>query len=297
MSVWAAMGEEQISFYDPGVGTYSPEQNRLIRWLEKLKMAASGQGVMVNVQEAYKYLMDYYEPGDRVYLFGYSRGAYTVRVLADMLHRCGLLTKGSNNLIPYLREIYSRKDEERAAGFKSSFSRECKPYFIGVWDTVASTGWLFWRVRFSNRRLNGDVMFAYHAVSVDERRSHFPVAYWDESDVPEGQTIEQVWFPGFHADVGGQKADRRISDITLGWMLRHAQSKGLVLRDEWRESLRPDPSGKIEPSHRQVWRLLPTDLRRIPEGAKVHQSVLQRIADSSSHYRPANLPKSYVEAE
>ena len=290
-------GEDQISFYDPGVGTYSPQQNPLKRSLEKAKMAASGKGVVVNVQEAYRYLMGCYDPGDKVYFFGYSRGAYTVRVLADVLHRCGLLTKGSSNLIPYMMEIYHGKDSKKALGFKESFSRECKPHFIGVWDTVASTGWLFWRVRFSNRRLNGDVAHAYHAVSVDEKRSHFPLAYWDEGNAPPNQTIEQVWFPGFHADVGGQKADRRISDITLEWILEHAQNNGLILRDDWRELLQPDPSGIIEPSHRHIWRLLPKEERCIPEGAKVHKSVLQRVADSSNLYRPDNLPKSYVEVE
>ena len=220
-----------------------------------------------------------------------------MRVLADMLHRCGLLTKGSNNLVLYATEIYGGKDKEKAAGFKGTFSRECKPHFIGVWDTVASTGWLFWRVSFSGRRLNGDVANGYHAVSVDERRSHFPVAYWDESDVPEGQTIEQVWFPGFHADVGGQKADRRISDITLEWMLGQAESKGLVLRDGWRDSLRPDPSGEIKPSHGHIWRLLPRSERRMPDGARIHRSVLQRMADPNSAYQPASLPVSYVEVE
>jgi uncharacterized protein (DUF2235 family) len=288
-------GERQISFYDPGVGTYSPQQNPLVRGWKKAKMAITGKGVMVNVQEAYRYLMDCYEPGDRVYLFGYSRGAYTVRVLVAMLHKCGLLTKGSSNLIPYAMEIYRKRDDKRVAGFKGSFSRECKPHFIGVWDTVASTGWL-WREKFSNMRLNGDVKHAYHAVAVDEKRSHFPIAYWDESDVPEGQTLEQVWFAGYHADVGGQqKTDRRIPDISLEWMLRHAQNEELVLRDGWRESLRPDPLGEIKPSHRGFWWLLPKKERPIPDGAKVHVSVLLRMADSGVPYRPTNLPMSYAE--
>ena len=99
----------------------------------------SGAGVRTNVEEAYKYLMGHYEPGDRVlYLFGYSRGAHTVRVLAGMLHKCGLLTKGSNNLVPYATKIYKEEENGVAAGFKGSFSRECKPYFIGVWAEGAS---------------------------------------------------------------------------------------------------------------------------------------------------------------
>lgn len=107
-----------------------------------------------------------------------------------------------------------------------------------------------WRDYFSNTRLNSDVAHGYQALSVDEKRKHFNfrVALWDKRDIPEGQTIEQVWFPGFHADVGGQKADRAISDISLKWMLKHAESKGLILRENWEESLSPDPSGEIKPS-------------------------------------------------
>ena len=289
-------GEAQISFYDPGVGTYSAFRGTVLRWIEKLTMVASGTGIETNIEEAYKYLMDYYEPGDNVYLFGYSRGAYTVRALAGMLHKCGLLTKGSNNLIPYATKIYNGESDEIAARFKGSFSRECKPHFIGVWDTVASTGWLWWRKYFLNHRLSSDVAYGFQALSVDERRKHFRVALWDESDIPEGQTIEQVWFPGFHADVGGQKADRLISDITLEWMLRHAQCKGLLLREDWQESLRPDPSGQVKLSHRHVWRLS-TEERRIPDGSKIHRSVLQRMNNPDNRYRPGNLPESYVEVD
>ena len=289
-------GRGQVSYYDPGVGTYSPLRNSVKRLWDKGVMAASGAGVGTNVQEAYRYLMDHYETGDQIYLFGYSRGAYTVRALAGLLHRCGLLTRGSSNLIPYATKIYNGSDDAIAAGFKGSFSRECKPYFIGVWDTVASVGWIR-REYFSNHQLNGDVTYGYQALSVDESRSHFQVARWDETAIPEGQTIEQVWFPGCHADVGGQEADRRISDISLEWMLRNAKSKGLVLREDWRESLQPDPLGDIEPSRRLFWRLLPEARRVIPRGASVHKSVLRRIELLSNHYRPPNMPDSYIEVE
>ncbi len=289
-------GNQQISYYDPGVGTHSTLRSTVGRILERADMSVSGSGVTTNVQEAYRYLMDIYEGGDRVYLFGYSRGAYTVRRLAGMLHKCGLLTRGSNNLIPYATKIYNGKDERTAAGFKSSFSRECKPYFIGVWDTVASVG----RIRreyFPDHRLNHDVTYGFQALSVDENRSLFRVARWDEDDVPEGQTIEQVWFPGCHADVGGQMACRRISDISLEWMLRNAESRSLVLRQDWREDLRPDPLGKIKPSRRHFWRLWRESRREIPEGAKLHSSVLRRLEAIGDRYQPPNLPVRYVEIE
>ena len=293
-------GEAQISYYDPGVGTYSPLRSGPGRWIAKWVVSASGVGITGaglkgNIEEAYKYLMGCYEPGDKVYLFGYSRGAHTVRVLAGMLNKCGLLTKGSDNLIPYMTRIYNDKNNNIAAGFKSSFSRECKPHFIGVWDTVASVGWVR-RKQFSNSRLNGDVSYGYQALSIDERRYHFRVSLWDEGDIPEGQTIEQVWFPGCHADVGGQDADRSISDITLEWMLCHSEDKGLILREDWRASLRPDPSGDTKRSDRHVWRV-GAKYRPIPEGAKIHRSVLQRKANPNNRYQPSNLPTSFMEVE
>ena len=139
-------GERQISYYDPGIGTYSPLRSAIGRGVAKMLASVSGlgkagSGLNGNVKEAYKYLMESYEPEDKLYLFGYSRGAHTVRVLAGMLYKYGLLTKGSDNLIPYITRVYEDKgNDDTAAGFKSSFCRECKPHFIGVWDTVASVG-------------------------------------------------------------------------------------------------------------------------------------------------------------
>ena len=286
-------GDKQVSFYDPGVGTISSHPLPLVRWLHKAWMAAFGSGVRTNVEQAYRYLMDTYEPGDKVYIYGYSRGAHTARGLAGMLHRCGLLTKGSHNLVPYATRMYEQSDDEIAAGFKASFSRECKPHFIGVWDTVASMGYLWWRKYFRNQVLNNDVRYGYHALATNERRSYFQVALWDENDLPDDQEIVQVWFPGFHSDVGGQKADRRISDITLEWMLRHAGDKGLCLRNDWREWLRSDPtSGQITPSDRHIWRLTAED-RTIPEGAKAHESVVKRLECTESHYVANNLPETF----
>ena len=294
-------GPEQISYYDPGVGTHSPLRNGTIGLLDKLVASASGMGITSeglndNVREAYRYLMACYEPGDQIYLFGYGRGAHTVRVLAGMLHKCGLLTRGSENLIPYMTSIYRRTgNDEIAAGFKRSFSRECKPHFTGVWDTVASIGWVR-RKQFSNNRLNHDVAHGYQALALDERRYHFRVSRWDETDLPASQTIEQVWFPGCHGDVGGQESDRRIADITLKWMLRQTEDKGLKLRPDWPESLSGDHSGEIRRSDKHIWRLGAKD-RQIPDGAKIHRSVLQRMADLDHGYRPGNLPSSYVEVD
>jgi uncharacterized protein (DUF2235 family) len=237
--------------------------------------------------------MDRYQDGDRLFLFRFSRGAFTVRALAGMLHKCGLLQKGSNNLIPYASKIYNRRgNEEVAAGFKATYSHECKPHLIGVWDTVGSMGW-FWGRKFFDTRLNEDVAFGFQAVSIDERRRRFPVSLWDENGKNEGQTIEQVWFPGFHSDVGGSHADARVSDIALKWMLEKAHDEGLLLREGWMDGLNPDPSGRIHESRKGMWLLWPPAKRRIPESAKIHGSVFSRMENSANRYRPRNLPVEY----
>ncbi len=125
--------------------------------------------------------MERYQDGDKVFLFGFSRGAYTVRALAGVLYKCGLLQKGSNNLISYASKIYNKRDnKDIASGFKKTYCHECKPYFIGVWDTVGSMGW-FWGKKFFDTKLNNDVTYGYHAVAIDEKRKKFPVSLWDEN--------------------------------------------------------------------------------------------------------------------
>lgn len=283
-------GTQQFSYYDPGVGTYSRMNTGPGRWVSNLLVSISGVGLTSNgwidgVHKAYGYLMDQYQPGDRVFLFGYSRGAYTVRVLAGLLHRCGLLTRGSDNLIPYVTHI---KDDV-AGDFKATFSRPCRVHFIGVWDTVASVG-LVRRRYFRNTRLDPGVRFAYQALALDERRRHFRASMWDESEIPDGQVIQQVWFPGCHGDVGGQEADRGISDIPLAWMLEHAQERGLLLAGGWRVGLRPNATARIRRSDTGIWRLWTRD-RPVGQGAKVHRSVVRRW-ETDEGYRPS-LPGWY----
>ena len=287
-------GPNQISYYDPGVGTYSPLRGAGMAMLDKLAASISGvgitsEGIDNNIEQAYRYLMDYYNPGDHIFLFGYSRGAHTVRELAGMIYKCGLLTKGSYNLIPSMMDIYrQRNNEDVAAGFKREFSRRgCHVYFVGVWDTVASIGWVV-RRQFSNTRLNPDVAYGYQALSMDERRYQFRPSIWEETNFPN-QTIEQVWFPGSHSDVGGQNdADRGISDLPLVWMLEHAKRAGLILRENWRRNLDPDYTGKIRKSDTWFWKIGAGD-RPIPKSTEIHSSVIDRRDDPKVDYRPKNL--------
>ncbi len=278
-------GPRQIALYDPGVGTFNFLGIPLGDRLGTLLGQVFGVGLRQNLAEAYSFLMDHYQPGDLVYLFGFSRGAFTVRALAGMLHKCGLLEPGSKNLVPYAIKLYNQRDNARVAeSFKATYCCECKPYFIGVWDTVASLGWFLGK-KFFNTELNPDVTFGYHAVAIDEHRRKFPVSLWDESNRAEHQTLEQVWFPGSHSDVGGGYAERGLSDISLEWMLEKAAAAGLRLTPRPPE-LKPSAQGALHRSRAGIWRLWRPVHRRIPERAKIHRSVFDRTHRGYDGYEP-----------
>ena len=292
--------QEQVAFYDPGVGTFSVLLGRTIgKKVGYLLGLGFGWGLQKNIGDAYAYLMDHYEPDndDRIYLFGFSRGAYTARSLAGMLFKCGLLQKGSHNLLPYVSKIYNTPDNDAIAyGFKKTYCHGCTPYFIGVWDTVGSLGH-FYGKRFFDAKLRGNIKFAYHAISIDEKRKKFPVNRWDETkERPPEQTIEQVWFPGVHSDVGGWYPEKGLSDSALKWMLLKAKAAGIHLHDGWDSKKRIDPNPTHEKSQHEsregFYRLWWKVQRKIPENSLIHHSVFDRM-NAGIGYNPSNLPKAY----
>ena len=235
--------QEQIAFYDPGVGTFDVLGRTIGKKVGYLLGLLFGWGLEKNIEDAYAYLMEHYDPhnDDKIYLFGFSRGAFTARSLAGMLFKCGLLQKGSHNLLPYVSKLYNaRGNDEIAKGFKNTYCHECKPYFIGVWDTVASLGH-FYAKRFFDPNLHGEIMFGYHAMSIDERRKKFPVTLWDETKKRSQQTIEQVWFAGVHSDVGGWYPQRGFRGMHLtpddptpcGRRLRRPHPRGAIGQRSW----------------------------------------------------------------
>jgi uncharacterized protein (DUF2235 family)/acyl carrier protein len=287
--------EDQIAFYDPGVGTFDALGKTFGKKVGKLLGAGFGYGLRENMQDAYSYLMDRFHPGDRIYLFGFSRGAFTVRSLAGLLHKCGLLQKGSKNLIPYALNIYNERGNDTIAeGFKDTYCHECKPYLIGVWDTVGSLGHILAK-KFFNAELNPDVRFGYHAVSIDEKRKKFPVSLWDETQIHPNQTIEQVWFAGVHSDVGGWYDERGLSDTSLRWMLMKAEAAGLRLREGWETTVKLHPNAADEAaqheSRRGMWKLWRKVQREIPDEALIHKSVHERMR-AIGRYKPP-LPDNH----
>ncbi len=290
---------KQIAFYDPGVGTFSAPGawTKLAKTYTKILGLAFSYGITKNIEDAYEYLMDKYEEGDNVYLFGFSRGAYTVRALAGMLYKCGLLQKGSNNLIPYTSRMYRKSKPDVADGFKKTFSRECKPHFVGVWDTVKSVG-LFIPRKFPNTKLNPDVANGYHALSIDEQRSKFQPNLWDEVDPGQAtnsdQTIEQVWFAGVHSDVGGYYKEAGLSNIALKWMLSKAFHCGLIVDTKTIESIDGNHKDKLHNSLLPFFWIVGWWRRKIVDREKyeipyIHESVYKRISECED-YKPSNVP-------
>ncbi|MCW8809969.1 MAG: DUF2235 domain-containing protein [Ignavibacteriaceae bacterium] len=283
--------DKQIAYYDPGVGTFSAPGaiTKTQKFITKLFGLAFGYGITKNIEDAYEYLMDKYEENDYVYLFGFSRGAFTVRALAGMLYKCGLLEKGSNNLIPYATRMYRYKSESIAHGFKKTFCRECKPHFIGVWDTVKSVGIIKSR-EFPNAVLNPDVNIGVQALSIDENRRNFKPSLW-EKVADSNQYIRQVWFAGFHSDVGGSFEDSGLSDIALKWIIDKASKNGLIINGDAFSALKPENvKGKMHNLLFPIWWLLGWTKREIINGSYVHKTVFERI-DQLQSYKPKNLPK------
>ena len=225
------------------------------KWWTRVIGLAFGYGISDNVADAYQFLMRTFEPDDNVYVFGFSRGPYTARALCGMLHIVGLLTEGNEGLIPYaIRMIKSKKiDFKVATDFKKTFSRECRPHFVGVWDTVSSVGWVCDAVRFPFTRAtkNPDFHVVRHAVSIDERRAFFRQNSFGEPHDPT-QDILEVWFAGVHSDVGGSypEPESQLSQIALRWLLCEAELAGLKV--DWQRKadilggklpyVAPDPS-------------------------------------------------------
>lgn len=286
--------EDQVAYYDPGVGTGGWEYHEETGDLRAKSDQATGVGLQKNVEDAYRYLMQCYEAEDLIYLFGFSRGAFTVRSLAGMLHKCGLLTSGHDNLVEYASKIYNTHgNDDIAKGFRQTFGQRCPVEFIGVWDTVKSLV-LNAGKRWYDDSLNPEVRFGFHAVSIDERRRDFPPALWNETAVHDGQSIQQVWFAGVHSDIGGWYDERGLSNIALHWVLERAADCGLGINEEKLATRTPNPHDKIHQSYSGFWKIRGSRTRRIPEGALIHKSVLERTNSSTVSYNPKNLPSKYV---
>jgi uncharacterized protein (DUF2235 family) len=252
-------GRVQLAKYIEGVGT---------RWYDRIRGGAFGHGLDQNIRAGYAWLAENYLPGDRVYVFGFSRGAYTARSLVGMIRNAGLVVKFDrltpagrirvpleavpaderdgllDGMVDRAYALYRDRGDamrpkgEVAARFRGDYSTDIGIRCLGVWDTVGALGIPFGafaqlndeRYRFHDTKLTRIVENAFHAVALDEHREPYRATLWEPTDDHVGQRIEQAWFPGAHADIGGGYADdRRLADLALHWMQSRAEETGLGL--------------------------------------------------------------------
>lgn len=294
--------DEQIVYYDPGLGTHDTGPLGMV----------SGFGISKNIKDCYRFLFEHYESGDRIYLIGFSRGAATVRSLSSLVHYFGILPKSRPDLIDEAYSIYKITNEERRKAQAEAFIKKhhtmwVRINFLGCFDTVSALGVPFkslsaildriplFRHKFHNFKLSESVENAYHALAVDDKRKTFHPVLWDP-EVKDYQKIEQVWFPGMHTDVGGGYKKHELSDIPLNWLCRKAVSHGLRIYEKERIELNPradgfmhdSRSGGINKLYRKEIRSWPDDRPDVPV---VHESVLKRAEDGS--YNPWILEADY----
>ncbi len=233
----ATGGVHQLVYYVSGVGAGSYAADRLLG-------GAFGFGLFHNVIASYRFLAQNYEPGDEIFIVGFSRGAYTARSVAGMVGRVGLLTKLAlvEERLPAAVHLYQRKDPPGGAfgasveEFKHDHCHPAKVSFLGVFDTVGALGvpgFMRHAPRFHDIQLSSQVLRARHAMAIDETRLKFAPTFWEAPEEPSGaptedERVKQVWFEGAHSDVGGGYRETGLSDTSLLWMAREAHEAGLV---------------------------------------------------------------------
>lgn len=290
---------KQLVFYDAGVGTGGYLYDDGLGKIIAAKDLSTGSGVHHNVEQAYFYLMEVWEPGDKIFLFGFSRGAFSARSLAGMLNKIGLLPRDHDNQLEYASKYYLDKDYRRyAAGFRRDMCRICPVHFIGVWDTVDSTI-LTEGNKFTDTNLNEEVTYGYHAIAINEKRKDFPVSLWSKP-VTDKQTIQQVWFVGVHSNVGGWYDNRDLSSIALYWMIRRAIDAGMDVDKTALKAIKAqqNSTGKLHESYDGFWLLRGRPkYRNIPSGSYIHRSVIERIKADPEYKKAVEKIKMPQERE
>lgn len=274
----------QVAFYDRGLGT---------GW-RKVTGQGAGMGISQNILECYQFIFEQYQAGDTVYLFGFSRGAYTVRSLSGFIELFGILPSSRPELIKAAYKIYKITDEKRRAKklqeFKSFHSTmTCPIQMIGVWDTVGALGipikFFDLLNPFSNgfhkTNLASNVRSGFHALSIDDERKTFHPTLWNERSCLSDQKIEQVWFPGVHTDIGGGYTERGLSNMSLNWMIKKAAAQGLRFYPQYPAVFSENPDEKINNSRRGLGKLYAKKLRSLKASEhllppRVHPSVFTR---------------------
>lgn len=300
----AGNGVRQVKYYHPGVG--GEHKGIAARVLG----GAFGAGISRHIQSAYHWLASNYAEGDEIYLYGFSRGAFTVRSLGGMLSRGLLDLSGLEAAEAWKRvkkayhEGYRKKDatidDWADADWEFFHNRGAAPiHFIGVWDTVGALGipddlevlnllddkdaW-----QFHDTSLGDHVAHARHAMAIDEMRASFTVTRW--SNARQHHDAVEQWFPGVHSDVGGGYADADLSNEALAWMITESRAVGLEFRDGVMEMIHGNPLGKMHNSYKGAFKVLRSRPRNIPAMINDNQDLFHASALRRQQASPIDYP-------
>ncbi|BAY47240.1 hypothetical protein SAMD00079811_48570 [Scytonema sp. HK-05] len=296
----ASDGVPQIVFYDDGIGIES----------QKVLGGATGLGIDKNIEDGYRFLSLNYVPGDEIYLFGFSRGAYTVRSLAGMIYCSGLLKRPYVTKTHEAYELYRQRGikpkDKTAVEYREIHGGRVPITLLGCFDTVGALGipgvpafrklneQLNKRYRFHDTTLNKCIENALHAVAIDEIREIFDVTPMKKHPEAENQRVIQKWFPGAHGCVGGGTEEYSgLSDAALQWMIDSIGNLKLGL------DLDPSviPTG-INPDYEcdfkndvGFFKLAGIKFREVSDVIEdLHESAIYRLK-TRKDYRPKNLEK------
>ena len=290
----------QHVFYDWGLGSYH----------SAISAGVTGRGIHKNILDAYRYIVQNYAKGDKIYLFGFSRGAYTVRALCGLINNCGIIKRPDAKLIEKAWKIYKSSSSKYHPEGKSSqqFRKDhCHEsrgvHFVGVWDTVGALGIPFSLMglfdskdEFYDTKMGANVSIARHALAIDEKREDFEPTVWRAR---KGVDLKQVWFAGVHSDIGGsygpdKKKGGCVSDIALSWMMDEALGAGLKLEPHIKaglSDLKVANKASLHNSRKHVFRFKKPLHRKLgvtDEAISLHPSVKLRYL-SDDKYRPPRL--------
>ena len=311
----------QITFYDAGVGTSAFS-------VKKMLGGAFGYGLAANMRQLYTNLCKTYRDGDKIYIFGFSRGAFTARSLAGMISEVGVIDGRRDNeeveaLVKRAYDAYraSKKNQPIKRFQEDCARRDIRIYdapihFVGVWDTVDAYGMpvdelrvlIYDKLLYNIKRAHNDGLtpkmeYAYQAIAIDEDRNTFAPTMYDEKQAAEcGVTCEQVWFAGAHSNVGGGYARQGLSDLALYWMMRKAEACGLRFTRESIEAVQRDMDAHSTLYDQRsgggaIWRYKPRNLGELCKEAnapvRVHVSAMDRMRLATADYGPITLPADF----
>jgi len=291
-------GTYQVVYYHDGVGTGGA--------MDKVTGGAFGDGMEENIRNLYRFIVYNYEPNDELYLFGFSRGAFTVRSLVGFMHKVGLIEKDDDYYVPEIYACYEGNKGPGSEEWTKAFhnvrgTRPCPPIrLVGVWDTVGALGapgligQIFNRDRYKYHDvgINDRIENAVHALAIDERRKPFAPDIWTRPAGWRG-TLEQAWFPGVHSNVGGGYAPDGLANEALHWMVEKAEQLGLEFDASYLSHFLPCFNSLLVDSMTVAYRVMGPIERKLGEhvadGETVHQSAIDRMNLPACAYGPNNL--------